>query len=359
MHTECPGRTRFQMDLKRVAYADYDFELLRNSTVLITGATGLVGGALTRAILCANRLRGLNMRVLAPVRSMEKAKKALDGVWGRPDLCAFEADITDSLSISEPVDYIVHAASATSSGYFMTNPVETIHVSFMGTENALNLAREKKIRGMVYLSSMEAFGITDSSLERVTEKQLGYIDPQAIRSCYSESKRMAECLASAYAAEYGVPVRSARLAQTFGAGVQAGESRAFMQFALSALKGQPIVLHTTGESYGNYVYLADCIHALLLLLTRGENGDVYTVSNESACVKIKELARITAQNLSNPEVNVVFDIPKDRNKFGYAPDTKLRLSSGKLQALGWQPQVELRDMLKYMAQDIKEQNLLF
>jgi HK97 family phage major capsid protein len=79
-----------------------------------------------------------------------------------------------------------------------------------------------------------------------------------------------------------VPVRAARLAQTFGAGVGAADTRAFMQFASSALANRDIVLHTKGESYGNYVYLKDAVDAILLLLTKGENGAVIptTIANK-------------------------------------------------------------------------------
>lgn len=352
---ECPRRRRFQADVESTAQSAFDFESLKDRTFLVTGATGLVGGAFVRTILAANRLRGLNARVLAPVRSLEKAKTALDGVYGRDDLVIFEADVTRPYEISEPVDYILHAAGVTSSRLFVTEPVETIDAAYEGTKCALTLAREKNVRGMVYLSSMEAFGITDPALTSVTEKQLGFIDPQSVRSSYSESKRMAECLCAAYAAEYGVNVRCARLAQTFGAGVSLSEKRVFMQFALSALNGEDLILHTKGESYGNYVYLSDAVKALLLLMTRGDAGDVYTVSTPGACVPIKELARITAETLSCGRSKVVFDIPESALTYGYAPDVKMRLNSEKMQLLGWQPEVALKEMLMRLAEDIKAQ----
>ena len=216
---ECPSRPRFQADVEECARSSFDFSLLKDSTILITGATGLVGGALTRALLAANRLRGLNARLLAPVRDVLRARDALAGVYGRDDLSVFPMDVTRPMHIYEPVDYIVHGAGVTTSKLFVTHPVETIETALMGARCALQLAAEKQVRGMVYLSSMEAFGVTDPALPSVTETQIGYIDPQSLRSSYSESKRMAECLCAAYAGEYGVPVRAARLAQTFGAGV--------------------------------------------------------------------------------------------------------------------------------------------
>ena len=355
--SECPSRPQFQADVETAAMSGFDFESLRNSVILVTGATGLVGGAFVRTLLAANRLRGLNAKILAPVRSAEKAKQVLGGVWERPELNVFEADITHAFSVDGPVDFILHGAGVTSSRLFVTQPVETIQACLMSADTLLSLAKEKSVRGMVYLSSMEAFGVTDPALPSVTEKQLGYIDPQSVRSSYSEGKRMAECLCASYAAEYGVPVRCARLAQTFGAGVSPAESRVFMQFAKSALNGQDIVLHTKGESFGNYVYLSDAVAALLLLLTRGQTGDVYTVSNPEACVRIRDLAQVAMDALASEPVRVVFDIPESALTYGYAPDVKMHLNSDKMQSLGWKPLVPLKEMFVRLGSDILSQKM--
>lgn len=357
MQMECPGRKTFQADIEKIAMGAFDFDAFKNATFFITGATGLVGGAVVRALLAANRLRLMNAKILAPVRSLEKAKKVFAEAFERKDVRFFECDLNQPIAVFEPVDFIVHAASVTQSKLFVTQPVETIESAVLSTMNVLALAKEKAARGMVYLSSMEAFGVTDPDLESVTETDLGYVNPQAVRSCYPESKRLCENLCAAYAREYAVPVRAARLAQTFGAGVSASDTRAFMQFSQSALKGEDIVLHTKGESYGNYVYLKDAVNAILLLLTRGENGDVYTVSNSRACVQIRDLAKIAAKTLSDPEVNITFDIPDDQMKYGYAPDVKMHLCNHKLCSLGWQPTVDLEEMFLNMAQDLKDQAL--
>lgn len=354
---ECPNRPQFQADIETAAQSAFDFDQLRGSTILVTGATGLVGGALTRALLAANRLRDLNARVLAPVRDVSRAAARLSGVYGRDDLFVFPLDITRPMTIDGPIDFIVHCAGITSSRLFVSQPVETAETALESAMAALKLAREKKARGMVYLSSMEAFGVTDPALPSVGENQLGYIDLQSVRSSYSESKRMAECLCAAYAAEYGVKVVSARLAQTFGAGIHPEENRVFMQFARSALRGENLVLHTRGESYGNYVSLSDAVQALLLLLTRGHWGDVYTVCNPAACVPIKELARLIAETLGEDRVRLEFDIPESALVYGYAPDVKMRLRADKMMALGWQPRTSLPEMIASLGSDILSQGL--
>lgn len=152
---------------------------------------------------------------------------------------------------------------------------------------------------------MEAFGITDSSLEYVKEDDLGYIDIHNVRSSYSEGKRICECLCSSYAREYNVPVKIARLAQTFGAGIPYEENRVFAQFAKSAINGNDIVLHTAGQSVGNYCYTRDVVKAILLLLIRGNNGEAYTVANPASSITIRGMAEMVAKELADDKIKVI------------------------------------------------------
>lgn len=158
---------------------------------------------------------------------------------------------------------------------------------------------------------------------------------------------MAELLCKSYAMEYNVPVKIARLAQTFGAGVMKNENRVFAQFARSAIRGENIILHTSGTSMGNYCYTTDVIRAIILLLKKGENGDVYTVVNEETTRKIVDMAQMVANEFSDGKSKVVFDIPEG-NEYGYAPDTQMRLSAEKIKKIGWEPEVPLKEMYRRM-----------
>ena len=331
-------------DLEGIAGADLPWEQLREARVLVTGATGLVGSMLVRALACANRVRNLGMTILPLIRSREKAERIFGDLAEREDIRFVQGDITAPLDVEGPVEYILHGASETASKTFVDRPVETIRTALRGTEHLLELAREKKIRGMVYLSSMEAFGVTDPALPQVREEDLGRIDLSSVRSSYSESKRMCELLCTCYAREYGVPVRTARLAQTFGAGVDPSEGRIFAQFAKSVIRGQDIVLHTRGGSTGNYCYTADAVRGILTILLKGESGTSYTVANPAASLRIRDMARMAAEELAEGRIQVVFDIPEDALTYGYAPDVCMHLNSDRLQALGWKPEVDLKEM---------------
>lgn len=333
---ECPWDATQQEDLELAAKSDLPWAEMDGKRIFITGATGLVGSQLIKTILTANRIRGMQINVVALVRSADKARRVFGELLDRPGMELFFGDVTQPMDVPGDVDYIIHAASQTASKEFVTHPVETIDVSFIGTKNILELARAKHSAGVVYVSSMEAYGDPKHGKDRTAESDLGYgfIDNLSVRSCYSEGKRFCECLCACYASEYGVPVKIARLAQTFGAGVGLSEGRVFAQFAKSAMNGTDIVLKTKGQSYGNYCYTADAVCGMLTILLRGNTGEAYNLCCEPATMKIAEMAQMVADELAGGRIKVVFDI-QDASKTGYAPDVVLRLSAQKLRDLGW------------------------
>ena len=342
-------------DFERInSFSFIEWEKFRDQTILVTGATGLIGMSFVKAVLHVSRKQGLKIRVIALFRNLKKAEECFCDECGDANLVFMQSDVRELPAIEGKVDYIVHCASVTASKYMVTNPTETLLITVEGTKNILELAKNANVKGVVYLSSMEMYGYTEETQNPVTEEKLGYINILNVRSCYPEGKRAAECLCHAYAREYGVPVSIARLAQTFGAGVGAGETRVFAYFAKSALRHEDIVLHTKGQSVGNYCYTADVVSALLCLLTKGSHGEAYNVANEQNSMRICEMADLVCREVSGGTSKIVFDIPEDALKYGYAQDTNLRLSAEKLRGLGWFPQYALGEMYQRMIKSWNE-----
>ena len=341
-------------DLKDVCDRIPHAERLAGKTVLVTGATGLVGSYLVKALALLGMEWIAGIKVLAFVRSREKAARVFGDLLDSDTVEIVEGDVTSGINVSENIDYIIHTASVTSSKTFVTKPVETLMTAIVGTRNVLDLALAKRSAGVVYVSSMEVYGITDPGKKTISENDLGYIDVLSVRSSYSEGKRACETLCASYAHEYSVPVKIARLSQTFGAGTSRDDTRAFASFAKSALKNEDIVLHTKGESFGNYCYIADTAAALMMLMTDGKTGEAYTVVNESTTMRIRDVAALVVKTLSDGTSQVVFDIPENSLKYGYAPDVTMHLSSTKLRALGWEPEYDLPEMFLRMAEDWKD-----
>ena len=311
---------------------------------LITGATGYIGSMLVKHLLSLDN----NVEITALVRNEEKAKRILP-----TDVKIICADITNVAAMSNikgEFDYIIHTAAVTASSYMVTHPVETADSIILGTKNILELARRANIKSMVYLSSMEVFGqVNLPKNRRAAESDLGFVDIYNPRSCYPLGKRMAEHYCYAYFKEYNVPVKIARLAQTFGAGVSKDDNRVFAQFAKSTVNGNDIILHTDGMSVGNYCAVDDALAAICLLLHNGKSGEVYNVANENLTMRIRDMAELVAGEAALGKISVSYEIDAD-NGHGYAPSTELRLSAAKLMLLGWKPTKSMVDMYKDLLQ---------
>ena len=143
---------------------------------------------------------------------------------------------------------------------------------------------------------MEMYGSFENEFD-ITENKLGYIDLLSVRSNYPESKRLCENMCIAYLSEYDVPVKIARLAQTFGAGVLPNENRIFAQIARSVINKNDVILHTLGKSEGNYCYISDAVFGLIEILLFGENGEAYNVVNPSTHTTIANMANMVCEKM--------------------------------------------------------------
>ena len=323
---------------------------LSNKSILITGATGLIGSQIVKTLLLFNDKCNANIDIIGVARNVEKADNVFGNWRSRKDLSMLFTDITKEIIFEKGIDFIIHGANTTLSKEYVDKPVETAQTIINGTDNILKFAVIQNIKSMIYLSSMEMYGIPDEKCSCMHENMAGYIDTLNVRSSYSEGKRMAETLCACYCKEYGVPVKVARLAQVFGADVSFKDNRVFVQFAMSAIKQKDIVLHTKGESYGNYCYTRDAVVAILMLLNRGMNGEAYNVVNEATNMKIKDMAEMVTDKIANGDIDVIYDIPDAAMKYGYAPDVALKLSSEKTNKLGWKSEVGLEEMYRRMIQ---------
>ena len=312
---------------------------------LITGAAGYIGRMLIRNLRSLDK----DAHIFALVRNAKKAAAVLPS-----DVEILVGDVTDTVAMGNirgKFDYLIHAASVTQSCQMISQPVETADSIVVGTRNVLEFARRLNVKSIVYLSSMEIYGKIDcSDGRRIGEDELGDIEISNLRSCYPLGKRMAEYYCFAYAKEYGLPVKIARLAQTFGRGILAGDNRVFAQFARAAKDGKDIVLHTEGKSMGNYCAIDDVIDAIFLLLEKGEDGEAYNIVNEESTMTIREMANLVSNEISGGKSRVIIETSAT-NIHGYAPDTGLRLSAKKMMQLGWHPTKNLKQM--YM--DMMEQ----
>ena len=342
----------FTEDMRRLGALPL-MEELRGCTVLVTGATGLIGQTIVSALLRCNETAEQGegrepVRVIACVRNKEKAER----LFGGADHGNLEFLVSDILSLPADrlprrVDYMIHAASQTSSRAFVDSPVETIFTAIDGTRRALEFAQNNHVRCFVYLSTMEVYG-TPADDGKIDETHGTNLDTTQPRSCYPESKRLCEILCASWQKEYGVPVRILRLTQTFGPGVRYDDGRVFAEFARCAMEKRDIVLKTAGLTCRSYLYTADAAAAILTVMLRGRDGEAYNAANESTYCSIREMAELVADQCAGGGIGVRIEAAEDPSKLGYAPTLHMNLDTSKLRALGWTPVCGLADAYRRM-----------
>ena len=309
---------------------------LARAKVLVTGATGLVGRTL------CERLLQKGTHVVALVRNVERAAKLL-----LQDCKVVLGDMTMPIEFEDDIDYIVHGAGPTASRDFIEHPVEVIDTIVSGARNILEFARKKAVKGLVFLSTMEVYGLTNS--EDVDETGYAALDTMLPRNCYPEAKRLAESLFVSAFKEYGVHVRIARLTQTFGRGVGNDDARVFAEFARAARDGCDIVLKSDGSTARCYCSVSDAVEAICLILEKGKDGMAYNVANPETYCTIKEMAELVSREFSDGSSRVIID-RGGADVRGHLPPFKMKLNVGKLIALGWMPHQGLREMFAELLQ---------
>lgn len=341
-------------DLDNLINLDFiEWEKFQNKTFFVTGATGVIGFNLVSGLVYANIQKKLNLKIIALVRNYEKAKKMYAEHISDSDCLFFlVGDVVELPKIEKCVDYIIHTASSTASNYFIENPVETIKISVLGTMNVLELAREKKVQGMIYTSSMEIYGAPKTE-EVLSEEDLGYMNPLVVRNCYPEGKRQCESMCAAYVSEYQVPVMSIRLAQTFGLGIDKNDGRVFAEFARCAIEKKDIVLLTDGSSKRCYLYTMDAVSAILTVLTKGEPGRAYNAGNPDTYCSVREMAEMVAETFAKNTVSVKVSENLEKSK-KFPPPHFYNLGTDRISELGWKVKKNLEDMYHVLINDFKE-----
>ncbi len=335
-------------------FAGEDFlTALSGRTVLVTGATGLIGSSLIKSLVYISEKQDLGIKMIALIRDQAKADRIFKGT-DLANVSFLTADMRDlNLPSDIRADYIIHCASITESKAFVNSPAKVITTSLNGTAKMLEFAKKTGVKGFVYLSTMEVYGNPGQGV-RVSEDFSCSIDPSVVRNSYPLSKMMCENLCRCYASEFSLPVKVARLTQTFGPGVTASDSRLYAYFAKCAIEGSDIVLNTRGETERCYCYIADAVTGILTVLLKGGDGEFYNIATDGSYCSVADMAGRVAKEYG---INVRYDLQGGKDK-GFADTLYIDLNTDKLRSLGWKSQkISIVEMIDTAIVSIKEDML--
>ena len=325
----------YQEDLLYLAALELPWEKLSGSSVMISGATGMIGTVLIDALMAKNQQEGLACHVYALGRSEEKARGRFGPYFDDPDFTFLTCDINQPIALTEPaqIGYIIHLASNTHPVAYANDPIGTVTANVFGTHYLLDYACEHGAKRVAIASSNEIYGENRGDTDLFSEDYCGYIDCNTLRAGYPESKRCAEALCQAYIRQKGIDVVIPRLTRSYGPTLLSSDTKALSQFLHKALAGEDIVLKSAGAQYFSYTYVADAVAGLLFVLLKGEKGEAYNIADAAGDIRLKDLAGLVAGAVGK---EVVFDIPDETEAAGYSKATRSRLDGSKLKKLGWQ-----------------------
>ena len=329
------GYVMYIEDITRAASCQLPWYKLSGKNILITGATGLIGSAVIDILMAR---REVDYHVFALGRNVDRANKLFSSYFESSFFHFIQHDIINPLPTNFPYHYIIHAASGANPIIYSTDPVGVMKANIYGTENLLSYGKNHNLEKFVFVSSGDIYGEGDG--RKFTENYSGYVNPLELRSCYSSSKRATETLCIAYGNQYGIDVSIARPSHTYGPHFTESDTRVYAQFINNVVKGENIVMKSSGEQYRSWCYVVDCALGILYIALKGESGIAYNVADENSNITIRELAEMIA-NIAGK--HVILELPLERELAGFNPATKSCFDTLKLRSLGWLPSATMKD----------------
>lgn len=332
-------------DVRYVAQLNLPWEKLHDRSIMLSGATGMIGSFLIDVVLEKNIIDNLNCTVYALGRNDKKASERFSRFVNDPHYKFIPYDVKDPLVCVgvDKVDYLLHLAANTHPMLYATDPIGTITTNIIGVQNMLEFAVEHNATRFAFASSNEIYGENRGDVELFDEDYCGYINCNTLRAGYPESKRCGEALCQAYKAQKGLDVVILRLTRSYGPTMLMSDTKAVSQFIKKGMAGEDIVLKSSGTQYYSYTYMADAVSGLLYALLCGENGEAYNIAEEKGDIMLKDLASVIAGIKGK---QVVFEIPDAIEAAGYSMATKARLNGEKLKKLGWEPRYTIYTGMK-------------
>lgn len=315
--------------------------------ILVTGGAGFIGSH-----LCANLLESGENEVICLDNFFTGKRKNLRDLVENPRFEVIAHDITDTntlidVKIPGGVDEIYNLACPASPVHYQFDPIETIKSNTLGVINVLEFARLSGAK-VLQTSTSEVYGDPEEHPQKETYR--GNVNTLGPRACYDEGKRVAETLFMAYHGKYKLPIRLARIFNTYGPNMDRDDGRVVSNFIVQALKNEPITIYGNGSQTRSFCYIDDMISGLSALMNSDSIGPI-NLGNPGEFTMNELAEKVKRMTMSSSEL-VYRELPKDDPR-QRKPDISLAKS-----ALGWEPRIPLDEGLvktiAYFKEDIKE-----
>ncbi|MBE6018676.1 MAG: SDR family oxidoreductase [Lachnospiraceae bacterium] len=298
------------------------------SKVLVTGGAGFLGSHL------CDRLLADGHTVICIDNLQTGSEKNISHLAGRKDFTFIKHDVIEPIDLE--VDRIFNLACPASPPHYQADPVRTAKTSVFGAINMLELAKKNNAR-ILQASTSEVYG--NPLVHPQPENYLGNVNPDGIRSCYDEGKRMAETLFFDYHRQYGVDIRVIRIFNTYGPRMNPEDGRVVSNFIVQALKGEDITIYGDGNQTRSFCYVDDLIEGMMRMMNcEGFTGPV-NLGNPGEFTML-ELAEQVLELTGSHSKLVFMPLPGDD------PAKRKPVIDLAKEKLGWEPKTALKEGLK-------------
>ena len=297
--------------------------------VLVTGGAGFIGSHL------CERLLKEGCEVLCLDNLFTGEFKNIQHLVGRSGFEFIRHDIIQPILLE--VDEVYNLACPASPVHYQFNPVKTVKTSVMGAINMLGLAKRVKAR-ILQASTSEVYG--DPQVHPQTEEYWGHVNPIGIRSCYDEGKRCAETLFFDYHRQHNLPIKVARIFNTYGPRMHPEDGRVVSNFIVQALRGRPLSLYGEGGQTRSFCFVDDMVEGLIRLMASPEEFTGPVNLGNPVETSVRELAERILKLTGSSSPLEFLPLPPDD------PGRRRPEISLARRALSWEPRVDLDEGLE-------------
>jgi len=310
--------------------------------IVVTGAAGFLGSHLVKSLIHqGHQVTGIDNLSTGVSSNLEEVANS--------HLFHFqEADVTLQTSLDfladQPVDEVYHLASPASPKFYQADSIGTIWVNTQGTYHMLELARTKGAK-FLFSSTSEAYG--DPEVHPQPESYRGNVNTWGPRACYDEAKRLGEVFCYEYYTKHRVPVKVARIFNTYSSGLRNDDGRVISNFVTQALTGQDITVYGDGSQTRSFCYVDDNIRGLQKMMeTEEANGEIINIGNPTEYT-VLEVAYLVKKLAQSDSKLVFLPLPQDDPKVRRPVIDKART------VLGWEPEISLETGLKLTIENVR------
>lgn len=326
---------------------------MRNKKILITGASGMITTYLAEFLLFIAEEYHLDLYLQC--RNKKKAENLYEEHLEKAFLHITTFDFENGEVPDIRFDFIVHAASPANTRAFVEKPVEVISPNVLGTWHMLRHAQKTQADKFVFFSSNSIYGEGGTEKKILTESDYGIVDPLSERSSYIESKRLAEQMCMAFWREYKVPIAIIRICHTYGPTFDLqNDMRIIPRVIRQILEGKDIEIYKDPHSVIQYTYVADMVSAILLVLLKGECGEVYNAGADDM-VQMDDVISWMVHADENIKVNLIEKEIDKNYHFAKGKGVNLiKLSNQKLHQTGWRQLFDHKEAIIQIMRSYRE-----